>query len=161
MKPNLLNDVLKEGDYARFRESLAVRIEAEARRKRMQRRSIWLALAASITVLFIISARVKTEPPQIARRVEIPAADSQFRTHPIDPEQILTTQSFAPGVAFETRSAPQFVFATDPSRGIDSISDSELLDLFPNCPTGLLAVHGRMSLVFLDPEDAATFMSAN
>src|SRR6187397_3153614 len=56
MKPNLLNDVLCEGSYAGFREELLEQIAAEARRKRFNYASRWLAAAAAaIVILFILN----------------------------------------------------------------------------------------------------------
>src|SRR4051812_34478328 len=125
MKTNLLKDVLNEGDYAEFREGLRREAEAAARRKRMARTTRWLALAACVALLVGISFFPRRSQ-QIAIVPTKTSTVSILKTKPLRPEQILVT-----------RATSDLVIATDQSRHVRSISDNELLALFPNHPVGI------------------------
>jgi hypothetical protein len=151
MKPNLLNDILCEGSYAGFREELLQRIEAEARRKRLRRASRWLAAAAAIVILFALN-RAPEPQESVAFAVPRPAPNPVLiGTVPLKTSQIL-----------ETHPTPEFVMVTDRSRKFPSLSDSELLALFPKKPVGLAStVDGKRQFFFVNRADKRRFMSSN
>jgi len=153
MKPNLFNDVLTEGSYAGFREELLEQIETEARRKRFTRASRWLAAAAAIAMLFVLNRTPEPERTNSAtiHHVAPKPNPTVISTIPLQASQIL-----------QTRPTPEFMMTTDQSRRFPSLSDSELLALFPKKPIGLAStVDGKRHFFFLDRADQRRFMSSN
>jgi len=144
----LLNDILAEGDYADFREALAARIQAEARRKRFAHTSRWLALAACVAIALSLFRSTPPKAVQVTRVSE--------------PAYVLHTSALAENQILATHSAAVIELATDHSQIIPSISDSELLNLFPNHATALASIgHAPKRFFFINPKDAAAFTASN
>jgi hypothetical protein len=162
MKSNLLHDVVYEGDYADFRAQLEQRFCTEVRRRNWKRYSAWVSVAATIALIAMLAFR--RQPPVtnvatqkfVAPRDAVPTiTTSMMKFNDLvisrkDPVPVIRTQPLAAEV-----------IATDRSRSLPSVSDDELLRLFPRHPTGLMAAHGEKRLIFLDPADAKRFMSSN
>ena len=147
----LLNDILTEGDYAEFRETVAARVQSEARRKRVASSSQWLALAAAVAIAvssFFVAPKKKLQPA-VAKAA--PEAAYVLRTTALAESQILVT-----------RAVSIAEITTDHSKMLPSISDAELLELFPHHATALAAI-GRApkQFFFINPKDAAKFMASN
>jgi hypothetical protein len=164
MKPNsLLSDVLAEGDYPAFREALAARVEAEARLRRSHRATRWLALAACIALAAGLLFQNHRPVRSTSSGPATPATEPSYvlRTQPLLPAQILST---APLALVELTTAPlgSIALSTDHSSPPPSISDAELLRLFPNHATALASTAtGIRKFFFVEPEDARAFMSSN
>ncbi len=152
MKPNLLKDTLDEGDYSSFRDALQARVGREARRLRMRRQAVWLAMAAAIalTAGSIFSLRQLETRPAAA----IPSARETV--------SILVTKPIDPSLILENRVIPGLAFSTDHSRPIATISDAELFALFPGKPVGLIQTpSGARRFIFVDPNDVREFVSSH
>jgi hypothetical protein len=152
MKPDLLNDIIHDSAYETFREQLLRQIEIEARRKRVARAASWMALAASLAVFFILQKSSPRITPAPSIPVQIVAENPiTLKNRPLNPSQILTT-----------RSLSGLVFTTDPQQKLPSISDTELLALFPKKPIGLACMpRSACRFFFIDPSDEQLFMSSN
>ena len=162
MKTILLHDVLAEGDYREFQENLVAKVLAEARRKRLQRNFMRFAIAASIVIgAFLIWQRPQPTVPATSRSVATKSITPTIYTVPLAAEKILLTRPT--NIAIVTSAgAADIEIATDSARRLHLISDSELLNLFPERPTGLVAVSQTAKrFLFLDPADAKAFMSSN
>jgi hypothetical protein len=152
MNPNLLQDILNEGNYPAFRENLLREVASAARRRRLARLTRHLALAACL----VLAAGIlfAPRPLQTSRSTPVAATGTSvpiLHTVPLRPSQIL-----------ETHSSPNLVFTTDQSHRLPSISDDELLALFPRHSRGLAATaQGAKRFFFLDPADVKTFSSSN
>lgn len=146
---NLLNDVIREGDYGEFRERLAKQVRRAARLNRWRHTRKWMAVAAAIAFIpFLIPTEKPLPTPAPLAKVEtVP----YLKTIPLKPEQILTT-----------RSAAHITIQTDHTRKFPSISDNELLSIFPRRRTALIASSAHEKrLLFLNPKDATRFVVSN
>jgi hypothetical protein len=159
MKSNLLHDVLQDGDYAAFRDELAARFEAEVRHAKWRRRGVWLANAASITLVAAILFFPRAGSKQIVHETVTETVPT-IHTAKLAPEQILVTTS-TPFAIVETHPSEMLPLTTQPATEIQFITDTELLDLFPDHPTALFANNGSKRFIFIDPEDARKFMLFN
>jgi hypothetical protein len=162
---SLLQDVLAENDFPEFRESLAARIEAEARRKRVVRHARWLAMAACIALLgtlTFMNHNPKAPQQQVVAAPEPVAPNASWlRTVPLPAGQILVTKSLG-SAELSSASIPNLAFATDHAKTLPSISDSELLELFPNRARAIASTgHGARQFFFLNPADARAFTASN
>jgi hypothetical protein len=158
MKPNPLHDILNEGDLPAFREDILHQVTRAARKRRIallaQRLSLAACLAIALGILFMRrphSQKSTSAPTSIA--AEAPAsAVPILRTVPLRPSQILETH-FNPKLV---------VITTDQGHHLQSISDDELLALFPRHSRGLASTwQGLKRFFFLDAADAKTFTSSN
>ena len=159
MKPELLNDVLSEGDYSAFRDRLRDDFRAKVGR-RAHRSRILLAMAASIALIGAILFYPRSHQSQIA--AVAPVAQNGiaiFETSPLKPEEIISG-SFTPFTTIETHVAAIMTIVTLPN-AVETVNDAELLASFPDHPVGLIAGAGGRKLVFIDPADAKRFMSSN
>src|SRR5262245_57111050 len=121
MSPELLKEILEEGDYAKFREDMLARALRETRRRRFRVGQKLLAMAAGMA---LIGGAIwaSLSPERSIRKAEVAETKITIpflRTVPLKPSQTL-----------ETRVSPRLVFSTDVQRLQPSISDSELLALF-------------------------------
>jgi hypothetical protein len=162
MKTNLLNDVVCEGDFADFRADLAKQFRAEVRRRKWKRQSAWLALAAAIALAALLNFQKQPQIQVVTRstvtpRDVVPTITTSMMK--ID-ELLITAREPVPIIRTQPLTAGIIVM-TDHSRAWPSISDDELLNLFPKQPTGLMAARGEKRFIFLDPKDARRFMSSN
>src|SRR4051812_9341218 len=114
MKPNLLQDILNEGNYPAFREDLLVQVASAARRKRLARISRHLALAACLAL--VAGILFAPRPLQTARSTPI-------AVNPATSVPILQTIPLRPSQILETHSTPNLVFSTDQAHRLPSISD--------------------------------------
>jgi hypothetical protein len=162
MKTNLLNDVVSEGDFADFRADLAGQFRANIRRRKWRRPSAWVAIAAAIALVALLNfqkppqIRVVTIPPVATRDVVPTITTSMMKIDELlvtakEPVSTIRTQPLALGI----------LVITDHSKVWPSISDDELLNLFPKNPTGLMAAWGEKRFIFLNPADSKRFMSSN
>lgn len=163
MKPNLLNDVVYEGDYADFRTQLEQRFCAEVRRRNWKRYSAWVSVAATIALITMLAFRQQRPVTNVATQKFAAPRDAvpTITTSMMKFKNDLLISPKDPVPVFRTRPLAAEVIATDRSRSLPSVSDDELLRLFPKHPTGLMAAHGEKRLIFLDPADAKRFMSSN
>jgi hypothetical protein len=162
MKTNLLNDVISEGDYADFRVELEQRFRAEVSRRKWKRHSVWLAIAASVALIAVISFPKRPEIVTLTTETIMPprAVVPTIITAKMNAKDVLVTSTEAVPV-LRTQPLIADVITTDHSRTLRSISDEELLKLFPEQATGLFAAQGGKRFVFLDPDDAKRFMISN
>jgi hypothetical protein len=162
MKTDLLNDLMNEGDYADFRVELEKQFRAEVSRRKWKRHSVWLAIAASVALIAVISFPRRTEIATQATQMIVPprAVVPTIITAKMNANDVLETSTAGVPV-LATQPLIANVITTDHSRTLQSISDEELLKLFPEHATGLLAAQGGKRFVFLDPADAKRFMSSN
>jgi hypothetical protein len=154
----LLSDVLRNESYVAFRAELHQKSLAEFRRQRwVQRRSRFLALAACVPVLLGLYLFLT---PRAVNRSEPQAVVATIRSRPLSKDQIITTARLA-GTLVTT--IPQDLRLTLPLATIEvvrtgiqlesvaTISDEQLLDLFPGRPIALVTRQsGTKMLVFLD-----------
>jgi hypothetical protein len=159
MKPNLLDAVIQDGNYSAFHDELRARFIGEARRARRRRMTAWLAMAASITLVgFIVSFSHPSRNPAVSQvaKETVPT----IRTTALKPEEILVTM---PSVlaALDTHSFTAATFSTTRNIDVQSLTDADLLALFPEHPAGLIAAHGKKRFIFLDSADAGQFLSSN
>lgn len=159
MKPELLNDVLTEGDYSAFRDKLREDFQAEVG-SRPHRRRILLAMAASIALLAVILFYPRSHQSQtVAQTPALHKSIPTFETSHLKPEEIIRT-SFTRFATIETRSAEMVTITTSPNH-IEMLDDAELLALFPDHPIGLIAGSAGRRFVFVNPDDARRYMSSN
>ena len=159
MKPDLLSDVLSEGDYSKFRDQLRVDFRAKVGRRR-HHRTILLAIAASIALIAVVLFHPRSHPSQLAAQApRIPEGTKTFKTSPLKAEEIIRT-SFASVATIGTHPAEQVTITTSRNE-IEIINDAELFALFPNHPIGWVAGASGRQFVFIDPADARRFMSSN
>ena len=161
----LLDDVLRNESYVAFRAELHQKSLAEFRRQRwVKTRSRFLALAACVPVilclyLFLTPRPVTTPKPQ--------AVVATIRSKPLLKDQIITTARLT---ATLVATIPQDLQLTFPADRIEivrtglqlesfaTISDEQLLDLFPGRPIALVTRGpGTKMLVFLDINDQTRF----
>jgi hypothetical protein len=159
MKPNLLDDVIQDGDYSAFRDELRARFIGEARRARRRRTTAWLAMAASIALLgFVVFFSRPHRNSAVVQGAKETVAT--IRTTTLKPEEMLATTTSVL-VALDTRSFTASTFSTTRNVDVQSLTDADLLALFPEHPAGLIAAHGEKRFLFLDPADTKRFMSSN
>lgn len=159
MKPELLNDVLSEGDYSAFRDKLAGDFRAEVR-SRSHRRKIFLAMAASIAFLAAILFYPRSHQSQtVAQALPLRKATPTFETSGLKPEEIISAR-FTALTTIETQPAEITTIVTSPN-SIGTLNDAELLALFPDHPIGLISASAGRRFVFVNPDDARLYMSSN
>ena len=160
MKPELLNDVLSEGDYSAFRDKLAGDFRAEVR-SRSHRRKIFLAMAASIALLAAILFYPRSHQSQtVAQALPLhKATTSTFETSRLKPEEIISAR-FTSLTTIETQLGEMTTIATSPNP-IGTLNDAELLALFPDHPIGIVSGSNGRKFVFVNPDDAQRYMSSN
>src|ERR1043165_3386419 len=104
MKPELLNDVLSEGEYSAFRDKLAGDFRAEVR-SRSHRRKIFLAMAALIALLAAILFYPRSHQSQtVAQAVPLRKATPTFETSRLKLEEIISAH-FTALTTIETQPA--------------------------------------------------------
>jgi hypothetical protein len=162
MKTNLLNNVICEGDFADFRADLAQQFRGEVRRRKWKRQSAWVAIAAAIALVAFLNFQKQPQTQVVTRPVIAPRdVVPTITTSMMKADEILVTaKEMVPMIRTQPLTAGAMVM-TDHSKTWPSISDDELLDLFPKKPTGLMASRGEKRFIFLDPNDARRFMSSN
>ena len=162
MNPNLLNDVICESDYADFRTELEQRFCAEIRRRNWKRRSHWVAIAAAVALIAMLSFQQQRRGTNVVAQKVVPPRDTvpTITTSMMKFDNLLISPK-EPVPVIRTQPLTIAVIATDHSKSLPSVSDDELLRLFSKHPTGLMAAHGEKRLIFLDPADAKRFMSSN
>lgn len=182
MKPTLLEDVLREGNYAAFRERLANQVVAEAKGNARRRRfRLNLARAAGISALAatIVAAAILVFAPGNRLRsiaVRTPPVNAKSPTTPmiatakgstpslktalLPPTAFLKTRN-AETVTIHSHSSGNIAFSTDHAHPLQPISDAELLGFFAQHATALTQVGKSKRLIFLDPKDAETFWAKN
>ncbi|HEY6229344.1 MAG TPA: hypothetical protein VI282_19655 [Verrucomicrobiae bacterium] len=159
MKPELLNDVLSEGEYSAFRDKLAGDFRAEVR-SRSHRRKIFLAMAASIAFLAAILFYPRSHQSQtVAQALPLHKATSTFETSRLKPEEIVSAR-FTALTTIETQP-PEMVIITTFSNHTEMVNDAELLALFPDHPIGIVSGSNGRKFVFVNPDDAQRYMSSN
>jgi hypothetical protein len=145
MKADLLNDVIHEGDYADFRAMLGEAVAKEAARKRSRRQAAWVAVAASVALLFALNI------PRAPRR-EIREAQKPpwvIHTVALGKDQILHTSSSARSITIVSNGS------------VPKINDAQLLEMFSDHATALIAISGKKQLVFFEEADTRHFMGSN
>jgi len=161
----LLDDVLRNESYVAFRAELYQKSLAEFRRQRwVNTRNRFLALAACVPVILslylLLAPRTVTTPkPQ--------AVVATIRSKSLSKDQIISTGR---QMATLVTTVPQDLQLTlTPARievvrtslqleSVATISDEQLLDLFPGHPIALVSRSpGTKTLVFLDRDDQARF----
>ena len=162
MKTDLLNDVMNEGGYADFRVELEQQFRTEVSRRKWKRHSVWLAIAASVALIAVISFPKRGEIATQATQTSVPprAVVPTIFTAKMNANDVLVT-SAETVLVLRTQPLIADVITTDHSRTLRSISDEELLKMFPEHATGLFAARGGKRFVFLDPDDAKRFMISN
>src|SRR5205085_9153836 len=115
-----------------------------------------LARAATLTLAAFLFPR---QQPIQSPAAAIPEEAFIVRTVPLSKSSILQTVSAA-SFTIESTPAPEIAFSTDHSQPLPSISDAELLALFPHKATALLRANEGKRFLFLDPKDAAEFLAS-
>jgi len=159
MKADLLNDVVHEGSYADFRAGLEKKFRARVRRNKWKRNSAWVAIAASIALVVVLNLP-KREKSMVETIVPPPDVVPTIMTSTMKIDNLLLSAT-EPFPEIRTHAFTASVIVTDQTKKFPSISDDELLRLFPKRPTGLLAAHGEKRFIFLDPADAKRFTARN
>jgi hypothetical protein len=161
MKPNLLNEVICESDYAAFRAQLERQFCAEVRRRNWNRRAAWLAIAATVAMIALLNFQKPHVTNFASQKVVAPRDVVPTITTSMMKFDNLLISPKEPVPIIRTQPLTIAVFSTDHSKSLPSVSDEELLRLFSKHPTGLMAAHDGKRLIFLDPADAKAFMSSN
>src|SRR3954469_26017317 len=138
MKPNLLDDTLQEGDYPPFRDKLRGEFIREAEDAQERRRSGGgVAMSASIaliaTSLFYMGLHRNTPPSQAAKEA-VPTIHSIALTQS---EIFETTPSEVSVIDPHPASFSELTTAPDPD--VQILNDADLLNMFQEHPTALLA----------------------
>jgi hypothetical protein len=158
MKPNLLTDILQEGNFPEFRDDLSAKFRAEVRRRRHRKMAVFAitALAASIAIVaMLVFPPKRSDLRQASKKESVPT----IRSTPLPVDQVLrTAPMFVEAV--ESR-AIVVTFKTTSNPNLESIDDSQLLAIFHNYPAGLFQMDAGEELIFLNPEDTKRFMSSN
>jgi len=159
----LLNDVIGEGGYRRFHNDLLKEAAVEFRRAHPLRLSEWLLpLAAAVatvatTLIFFAAHEKKTIQSLVEKPVENRVSSLVVSSKPLRSGQIFA--STAPFAVISTERLDNDLFArnsplqgalveTPANAAVATVSDSELLALFPSEPT-LLATIGPGRKTFL------------
>jgi hypothetical protein len=163
-KENLLREVIDEGDYQEFRETL---LQSTTRQFRRSHRRVsfryWLALAAALTVaamLLALYAPWKSPAPFVTRAPA--AAPPEASTSLI----VETTPGVTPIVrsrAFDdldvVRSVPDLSRVVTTRRKFPEMSDEQLLALFKNEPAGFVRVNGVRKFILLNQLSRASSLA--
>jgi len=161
----LLDDVLRNESYVAFRAELYRKSLAEFRRQRwFKTRNQLLAIAACVPVilgLYLLSTL------RTATTTKAQPAFATIRSTPLSKDRIIKTAGLTATLVTTTSADLQltfqparieFVRTGDRLESFATISDEQLLDLFPGRPIALVTRGpGTKTLVFLDSEDPSRF----
>jgi hypothetical protein len=134
----LLDDLVADSGYREFRTALKQRALGQLRRRRLWRQ-VSVGVAAVISVVAFALWPVKTEKPLASAR-----AHASLRPQPQQGASASGLQAQAP-----TPGAPNSSSSTSTAR-IETLSDSEMLALFPADSVFLAEINGRSVLIFRD-----------
>ena len=164
----LLDDVLRNESYVAFRAELYRKSLVGFRRQRwVKSRNQLLAVAACVPVilgLYLLST------PRTATRTNAQSAVATIRSAPLSKDQIIKTAGLTATLVATASGDLQpavqparveFVRTGDRLESFVTISDEQLLDLFPGRPIALVSRGlGTKTLVFLDGDDQSRFFGS-
>jgi hypothetical protein len=149
----LIRDVLRDEGYAQFRDDLRHKALAEFRRSRATRRSWWLPLAACVPIAAAIYWMRQPQPPAPPPITGV----TIVRSAPMKKEQIITTAGYVASLSVMRSSefpSAATIIRSDPALMVQSLTDDELLSLFPGQPVALVTLSdGARTLFFPDADE--------
>ena len=156
-KERLLNDLLRDEDYAAFRAGLLDNILAELRRQRIARRQRrLLALAACLPIAAGIYFLIAPPTPPVHRPS---SAVAVVRTVPLAGDQIVTTTTTTTSlpmaqsrVLIVTTTTGNIPIVETVAQPMELLTDRQLLELFKDQPIALVTVSPNERLLVFPNE---------